>query len=189
MARSNPNLATTPWVAARKSVPSAVETELATTVASLPSSAIAVEGWRGIRAAFISNGANDESAVFTLYGIDPFGDQEVVQGTSGYRCQSLGTITVTLGTSTAVANTALPLSSGINNTWRWADTVVWAATTYGSAVLTYIGGNAGAFSPADNTIGELLFSDVGNFAYIALVCTTYSLTSGSKIVPLIKSDV
>lgn len=189
MARQTSNLATAPWVAARKSVTTAVESALATTVASLPSSAIKCEGWRGFRAAFISNGANDETATFTLYGIDPFNSEEGERGNIGFRAQSLGTLAITLGTSTAVVNTALPLDSGINSTWRWADAVVWTPTTYGTAVLTYLGGNAAAFSPADNTIAEFLMSDVGNFAHLALVCTTYGVTASSKIVPLVKFDV
>lgn len=185
MARSSDALATTPLLSLRKTAVSAVESALATTVATLPSQAIAVEGWRGMRVSFLSNGVNDETAVFTLYGIDPF---ENSVNPTGYRCQSLGTITITVGTSAQVAGTVLADKS-VNNTYTWCDTVVWSASTYGTAALTYVGGNAAAFSPADNTIGEFLHSDLSNFAYIALVCTTYGHTAGRKIIPVGKFDV
>ena len=196
MARTANNLATSAWVLARKgaSVTTAVESALATTVAAIPVSAVPCAGWRGFRMAFLSNGANDETATITVYGIDPFTnvDEEYAVG---YRTQSLGTLALTFGTSTLVAgtiydvtaHTSLPLA--LNASYRWADTVVWTASTYGTALLTYVSGNAAAFSPADNTIGEFLCSDFGNFAYLAFVCTTYGLSATKQLIPLVKFDV
>ena len=185
MARSSTSLATTPLKSLRTTAISAVETGLATTVATLPSQAVPTEGWRGMRLAFLTNGADGETAVLTLYGIDPFENSATP---TGYRCQSLGTLAIVVGTSARVAGTVLS-NSNLNNTYTWADAITWTATTYGTAALTYIGGNAAAFSPADNTIAEFLHSDLSNFAFIALVCTTYGATAGSKIIPVAKFDV
>lgn len=184
MARTVNLLATTPFKSLRPTAPTAVESALATTIATRPSQAISVEGWRGARISFISNGANDETTTFTLYALDPFVDLDGSPGNKGWRCQSLGTLALTLGTSTAVAGTI----EG-NAAYRWADTITWSASTYGTALLTYVGGNAAAFSPADNTIAEFLISDFGNWSHIALVATTYGLTATSKIYPVGKLDV
>lgn len=167
---------------ARGSAPTAVESALATTVGTMPSQAISIEGWRGGRIRVYSNGADGETFTLTLYDVN----QDVA---GGWQTQSLGTLAFTLGTSTAIAGTLPVIDTSITGTKRWADTLVWTATTYGTAMLTRVGGNIAAFNPADNTIAELLVSDFGGPSHIALVATTYGLTAGSAIMPVIKTEV
>lgn len=179
-------LRTTEFMYARADPPTAVESALTTTtVLARPSAAMTVEGYRGARMQFITNGANDETATWTLYSIDRHKDAKAMTEASGYFVKSLGTLAVTFGTAVGVSNTVglVPI------TYRYADTCVWTASTYGTARLTYVGGNAAAFSPADNTIAEFLISDFGNCTDIALVCTTYGATAGSVVQALIKLDV
>jgi hypothetical protein len=179
-------LRTSRWIRGRRSAPTAVESALATTIAGgEPSAYRQVEGWRGGIIRAYSNGLNDETFTLTLYAIHK---AQRFDSNSNYQAQSLGTIACTLGTSTAVAGT-IANDANMTGTKRWADTMVWTATTYGTAMLTRIGGNIAAFSPADNTIAELMVSDFGACEGIALVCTTYGLTATSALMPIIKLEV
>ncbi len=181
------NLKTTEFKRFRRSAPTAVESSLTTTtVLAFPASAIPVEGYRGARIQFITNGADNETATWTLYGIDAHKNALEDEATGyGYFVKSLGTLAVTFGTAVGLSNSV----GLVPATYRYADTCVWSVTTYGTARLVYCGGNAAAFSPADNTIAEFLISDFGNSTHIALVCTTYGATAGSVVDALIKLDV
>jgi hypothetical protein len=114
-------LKTTPWMRGRVSAATAVESALATTVATEPAQFIPLESFRGGRIRFFSNGANDETATVTLYDVNQ-------DHLGGWQTQSLGSLAITLGTSVAVLGTAAddPLMTG---TKRWADTAVWSVTT------------------------------------------------------------
>lgn len=174
-------LKTIPWKRARVSPATAVESALATTVATRPAQFIPIESYRGGRIRFYSNGANNETATVTLYEVNEDTDR-------GWQMQSLGTIDITLGTSTAIAGT-IANDLNMSGTKRWADTAAWTATTYGAAMLTRVGGNINVFSPADDTIAELLVSDFGSPMGIALMVTTYGLTATSSLMPVIRLEV
>lgn len=179
-------LKTTEFKQFRDNPPTAVESALTTTtVLILPTQAICIEGFRGGRFQFISNGANDETATWTLYAIDAHKNALNSDGSEGYFVKSLGTLAITLGTAVGLSNVAgiVPI------TYRYADTCVWTATTYGTARLTYVGGNAAAFSPADNTIAEFLISDFGNSTHLAFVCTTFGLAANSVAQVIGKLDL
>ena len=177
-----------PFIRMRQTAPTAVESALATTVAALPSQAISVEGMRGGRIIFYSNGADNETAVATLYAIDQIHPNERAElggdpTIGGFRCESMGTITITLGGSLGIVGTAVPVAH------RYADTLVWAPTAFGTALLTYVGGNVGTPVVAADTIAEILVSDFGNAQYIAVVFTTYTLTAGRAINAIVKVDL
>jgi hypothetical protein len=174
-------LKTTQWKRGRVSAATAVESALATTVATKPSQFIPLESWRGGCIRVYSNGADNETATITLYSVSEDTD-------NGWQMQSLGTIAITLGTSTAILNT-IAADPNMTGTKRWADTMTWTATTYGTAMLTRVGGNIAAFSPADNTIAELLVSDFGSPMGIAMMVTTYSLTATSALMPVLRLEV
>lgn len=169
-------LKTRDFFRARKSEPTAVESGLSRFVSAQPSQAISVEGYRGARMRFVSNGANNETGTWTMYAIDQ-------QQNGGWHVESLGTLAITLGTATGVSP-----GTGIPVTERFADTLTWTPTTWGSAMLTYVGGNAAAYSPADNTIAEFLISDFGNCSHVAFLITTYGLAAGSTANVLMKLD-
>lgn len=184
-------LRTSRWLMARKSVVTAVESGLATTIAGPqpPSQFISIEGWRGGRIRFIANGTDGDTSIITIYDVNQ--DSE-----DGWQAQSLGTVTITLGTLAVVAGTIggqVSQSLGTVKTTVWCDTAVWSATNYGTAMLARVSGNIAAFSPADNTIAELLVSDFGAAQGIALLCTTYSLTNTASntegIMPVLKLEV
>ncbi len=192
MADSRDQIGSTPWFPARSvtALPSAVESALAATVATLPASAVPIDGWRGARLTFVSNGLNDETATATVYGIDRFFNNQD-DTSAGFRVESLGTLDITLSTVTAVLNTVLPASQTaalpFNTTWRYPDTMVWTSSTFGTYRLTNLGAQAAAFSPTLNaTIAEFNISDLGGFSHIAVVITTYGLTATSKVMPLLK---
>jgi hypothetical protein len=168
-------LDTTPFNKMRQADATAVESALVTTRTTLPSTAAAVSGYRGGRFSVYSNGANNETATFTIYAVDPI-------GMGGYRCESLGTLAVTLGNSTMVVGAPLDAS------YRWADTLAWTPNTYGTALLTYVGGNAATPAATADTIAEFLWSDFGSVSHIAFVVTTYGLTATSKINVMGKLD-
>lgn len=174
-------LKTTRWRRARVAAPTAVESALATTVAAQPSAFFALEGWRGGRIRFYSNGANDETFTATLYDVNQDMD-------GGWQTQSLGTIACTVGSSAAVPGT-IGYDLNLTGNKLWVDTMVWTATTYGTAMLTRVGGNIAAFNPANNTIAELLVSDFGAAQGIAIVITTFGLTAARFAMPIIKVEV
>lgn len=177
-------LQTSRWKRARNSAPTAVESSLATTLVgpTAPTQLCTIEAYRGARIRFYSNGADNETATVTLYDVNQDTD-------GGWQMQSLGSVALTFGTSVAVAVPNIAADPGMSGTKRWADTCVWSVSTYGTAMLTRVGGNIAAFSPADNTIAELMVSDFGASQGIALVVTTFGLTAGSALMPIIKLEV
>ena len=135
-----------------------------------------------MRIRFITNGADNETATVTFYGIDPQ-EKDINASPRAYYATNLGNITLTFGTEVGVANTMVP------QTMRYADTpLTWTAETFGTGILTYVGGNVADVEVANN-IGELMMSDVGNFAGMTWRVTTYGLTEGSSINLVCKLDV
>lgn len=177
-------LQTTRWRKARNTAPTAVESALATTLVgpTAPTQLCFVEGFRGGRIRFYCNGANNETATVTLYDVNQDTD-------TGWQMEAIGSVALTFGTSVAVAVPNIAADPGMSGTKRWADTAVWSVVTFGTAMLTRVGGNIAAFSPADNSIAELMVSDFGAAQAIALVVTTYGLTAGSALMPIIKLEV
>lgn len=176
-------LQTTRWKRARNTAPTAVESSLATTVLVAPTQLCFIEAFRGGCIRIYSNGADNETFTFTLYACT----QDYA---NGWQTQSLGSVAGTLGSSTAIAGTCADDNSFTTTaTKRWADTMVWTVSVYGTAMLTRVGGNIAAFSPADNTIAELMVSDFGSPMAIAIVFTTFGLTALSSIMPVIKLEV
>ncbi len=185
MANQTPLIAASPWYVLNKTAITAVEAALATTVVSLPDNAISVEGQRGFRLTALCNGADDETATVTLYGVDAFDNSN---SPNGYRCQSIGSIALTFGTTVYTAGTVAPHQLvPLGKTYRYIDTAVFTATTFGTYRVTNLGAPAGAaFSPADNTIAEFNISDVSGHHFIVPRVTTYGLTATSKIYFLIQ---
>lgn len=179
-------LKSTEFKPARATAPTAVESTLATTFQTLPASAFQVTGFRGGRIQFFTTGLDNETATATIYALDPHkGSDPSVGGAqnSGWYCIDLGSVALTFSTAVGVLGTFVPVAS------RYADTIVWTPSTYGTARLVYVGGNIAAVSPVNNTIGELLVSDFGGSSHIAVVFTTYGLTAGNSINALVKLDV
>ena len=182
---------TTPFNPLRAAPPTAVETALTANlttgggviVLAAPTDMLEVEGTRGARMQFVSNGANNETMTWALYGIDRYRLGPTVDAPDSWHIVPLGGLAITLGTKTWVAGSLQYATS-----YLFADTCVWTASTYGTARLTYCGGNAAAFSPADNTIAEFLISDFGNCSHIAMLATTYGLTATSAANVLVKLD-
>lgn len=170
-----------------RSAATAVETALGQVLATKPvSQTFGISSMRGCRVQVYSNGADNETATATVYALDQIGSGE--NGTpgfanGGYFAISLGTLAITLGTKVGTAD------SFIGTNMRFADTMTWSPTTYGTARLAYCGGNIAAFSPANDTVAELLMSDIGGSSDIAFVWTTYGLTTASSIWPLISAIV
>lgn len=175
-------LKTTRWQRGRDSAPTAVESTLATTVGAAPTQLKVIEGYRGGCIRFFSNGADNETATVTIYNVNQ-------DASNGWQVESLGSVALTFGTSTGVLGTIARDGDIMTGTMRWADTCVWTASTYGTAMLTRVGGNIAAFSPADNTIAELMVSDFGSPMGIAMVVTTFGLTAARALMPVIRLEV
>lgn len=141
--------ATTPFEIATRTA-TEMEAPSALLRAELPR-AMTLEGFRGGRVRLFGGHASapaDKTLSVGVYAIERSGGIR--------RSVLLGTLAATLGTLAGQDH------ADISKAERWADTIVWTPTAYGTALLGYVGAAVTVHSPADDTMAEVFFEDFGN---------------------------
>ena len=148
-----------------------------------PTIAIPITGVSAMVRLFGVGSAND-TVVGDFYMAERINNTAIAEGeaidrlgAAAYFTTKIATLTATLGTQAGVAGGV------VSDTELLADTMVISSETtfltHREAVLT---SDIVTFSPADNTIAEVVFSDFGNADMLVFVATTVNPTSYNLLV-------
>lgn len=158
-----------------------------TVTATLPTNLVQLNGLRGIDCIqFFGVGNADTTFDYKIYAIERI-DNTNMSGTYSsdqsplYEYRNLGGGTATLGTKTGVSGGVLATTD------KFADTLTWTATAYGTFVFEAFQGadaDAAVFSPADNTIASLTALDLGDCYGIVIDFDMTGATSGNALIRL-----
>jgi len=122
-----------------------------------PTGLIVTEGYRSIRLMIIGTAATDDLDI-GIYGVERSYSAGRGNSVPMYLSQLfMSTNDVLAGSTTGVAGGLVTENEVFFDTYP-----ALAVTAYGTAMLNYVSGSVGAFSPGSNGIGHYYISDLGN---------------------------
>ncbi|MEM7227240.1 MAG: hypothetical protein AAF432_00350 [Planctomycetota bacterium] len=138
----------------------------------------------GMSLRVVGTSAEDGSMVMGIYAVETITRRAIdgaeVTGSPLYMTALMGSLTSTLGSLTGIDGSVVP------STERFADGMVWGSVSaYWTNRIAAYGVSDLVHSPANDSIAEIIFPDLGNLAGIALA----PLIGGGTWNILVKSDI
>ena len=121
----------------------------------------------------VGTDAANQTVTASIWAVHGKPDFNIYDTTAECIVTLFGTVVFTLGTATGISG-----SSFVNNSYLFADTVVYTAATFGTAVADAFGSEPAASSDAANRAGWMLLPDSGN---VAAFLVTLKNQAGSKV--------
>ena len=134
-------------------------------------------------------GADNSAFTLSLYGrrrtsairgrpASPRGELGALVSNPDGELRKIGDLVCTLSTATGVAGGA------IGTGYRFADTLVWTASGWWSAIESALGVSGGAYSPASNIPGDFILPDLAGLEDVYIQATMTSATAANVLAEL-----